>query len=139
MEDQIKTALADGAKSVKEIAAALGKGETTVRKTLTALAESGALVKEGSKYAIAPTEPAGEGSTRGRGRPKDPFVQARDDRALALIAESGETGLTVAQLAEKLEVEKPTIAYLSVWRLRKAGLIAKVLNGSRQPAYAKAG
>ena len=138
MEDQIKQALADGPKSVAEVAKATGKSESTVRKNLKALEEAGAVTKTGSKYGIADVPAPTEGESRGRGRPKDPFVQARDNRVLEAITASGETGLTTASLAEQLDITKNE-AYISVWRLKHDGKVAKVLNGTRQPAYAASG
>lgn len=138
MEDQIKTALTNGSKTTAELVAATGKSETTVRKAVKALVEAGAVVKEGKAFAIALTSEITEnGAKRGRGRPKDPFVAVRDERVLEEVKAAGAEGVTVAVVAEKLEL-KASIVYLSVWRLRKSAKVKKVLNGTRQPSWAAA-
>lgn len=72
----------------------------------------------------------------GRGRPRDPGVEERDEKVLSLIGSTPE-GLTVAELAAQLDV-KPGIAYLSIWRLRKQGKVVKTPSGTRAPRWAKA-
>lgn len=136
MED-IKAQLTGGGKTVAQLVEATGKSESSVRKTLKSLVEAGAVTKTGTEYSIAATPDTVEGEKRGRGRPKDPFVTARDEQVFDLVKAAGKEGLTVAAIAEKIEV-KDTVAYLSVWRLRQAKRVEKVLNGTRQPAWAVA-
>ena len=135
MEDQIRAALVSGPKTVKELVEITGKSESTVRKAVKALEASGAVTKDGTSYAVAEITKGDE--NRGRGRPKDPFVQARDERVLEVVKNSGEAGVTTASIAEKLDITT-NAAYISVWRLKKDGKVTKVLNGTRQPAYAAA-
>lgn len=135
--EQIKAELEKGAKTVAQLVEATGKSESTIRKTLKTLVEAGAITKTGTEYAIAPTPDTVEGEKRGRGRPKDPFVQARDEEVFDILKKAGDEGKTVAEIAEVLEV-KNTVAYLSVWRLRKDERVKKVLNGTRQPSWAVA-
>jgi hypothetical protein len=61
--------------------------------------------------------------TRGRGRPRPPEVIARDDQVLALITEPR----TKSELAKLTGIE-PRFVYSSLWRLRHAGLIRRVVN-----------
>lgn len=138
MEAQIKDALKEGPKTTAELVTITGKSESTVRKATKALVESGALTKNGTKFEITPTSSVtDDGAKRGRGRPKDPFVAARDERVFAELKAAGKGGATVATVAEALDV-KASVVYISVWRLRQDKRVTKVLNGTRQPAWAAA-
>jgi predicted transcriptional regulator len=137
MEENIKAALVNGPKTVAELVKITGKSETTVRKTVKSLEAAGAVVKDGKAYAAASTPELSAGEKRGRGRPKDAFVQARDERVLGAIKAAGPTGITTVSIASALDITEKA-AYISVWRLKKAGRVVKVLNGTRQPAYAEA-
>jgi DNA (cytosine-5)-methyltransferase 1 len=72
------------------------------------------------------TEPAETASTtQGRGRPRPEETKARDAKALEIVSAAGTAGVTKEALAAALGVEKPGIAYLSLYRLRKDGLVVK--------------
>lgn len=72
----------------------------------------------------------GEASGR-RGRPRDPGVIERDERVLGAL--STEEAKTKAQLAEELSLA-PSVVYLSLWRLHKAGLVQREQRTWRQTA-----
>ena len=64
-----------------------------------------------------------------RGRPRPESTITRDADVLKTLGDFGDAGATRNQLAEKLGV-KPSEAYLALWRLNKAGSVAKTrVNG----------
>jgi predicted transcriptional regulator len=145
--------------SVKDLVACTEKSDSTVRKAVLGLLTDGFItvvpgetptryvaVRKSdeppeevknmattkTKKSAAPSASASEPKPKnGVGRPKDPEVQRRDERVLELIKKDG---ASVAQIAEKLGVSTG-IAYLSVWRLRKAGVVQKQVTGSRTPIW----
>lgn len=88
---------------------------------------AGATKKATPKKKAAPAKAAA-------GRPRSADAAARDEKTLAAVKASGKTGITVDDVAKKLGVERG-LAYVSVWRLAKAGTIVKTNNGTRTPAY----
>jgi predicted transcriptional regulator len=79
------------------------------------------------------TEPS---AARGRPRPQETI--ARDEKVLELIAAEGE--LSRAAIAEKLGIT-PNLAYMSIFRLKRAGLIERTSvegeGGARQNVWRK--
>jgi predicted Rossmann fold nucleotide-binding protein DprA/Smf involved in DNA uptake len=68
-----------------------------------------------------------------RGRPRDPGVIERDERVLGALS-PGEAK-TKAQLAGELSLA-PSVVYLSLWRLHRAGLVEREQRTWRQTAPA---
>lgn len=66
-----------------------------------------------------------------RGRPRDPGVIERDERVLGALSAS--EAKTKAQVATELGLE-PSVVYLSLWRLHKAGLVSREQRTWRQTA-----
>lgn len=66
-----------------------------------------------------------------RGRPRDPGVIERDERVLGAL--STEEAKTKSQLAEELSLT-PSVVYLSLWRLHKAGRVSREQRAWRQTA-----
>lgn len=152
-----RTAAGSG-QSVKNLVMLTEKSETTVRKAVKELEAEGFIEvafvshrvpfyraadknapeppKGGDNMATKTKAKAATPERRGPGRPKDPEVQARDEKALKLIVAKPD-GLSVGDLAEKLGVSK-SLAYISVWRLRTAGTIVKAASGTRTPTWRKA-
>lgn len=95
--------------------------------------ESGVEVADGTVLDDQPIEAEGNvdaGSGR-RGRPRDPGVIERDERVLSALSAS--EAKTKAQVATELGLE-PNVVYLSLWRLRKAGLVTREQRTWRQTA-----
>jgi site-specific DNA-cytosine methylase len=65
--------------------------------------------------------------TPGRGRPRPANTIERDDKVLAILNETIDTGLTRGEIAEKLGVTGSE-AYLSLYRLSRGGKIVKAGN-----------
>lgn len=57
-----------------------------------------------------------------RGRPRDPQAETRDEQVREALAEGPQSR---EQLATKLGLEG-NLVYLSLWRLRKSGIVEKV-------------
>lgn len=72
--------------------------------------------------------------TRRRGRPRPQETLERDDRALASLREGAKT---TEELAAALGVEK-SIAYLSVYRLKRDGRIVPATEGRNKWTVAAA-
>jgi predicted Rossmann fold nucleotide-binding protein DprA/Smf involved in DNA uptake len=70
-------------------------------------------------------------ATGRRGRPRDPGVIERDERVLGALSVA--EAKTKSQLAGELGLE-PSVVYLSLWRLHKAGLIEREQRAWRQTA-----
>lgn len=95
------------------------------------------------EYAVEVTDPTvlsaqsteGDASTEAassrRGRPRDPGVMERDERVLGAL--SAVEAKTKTQLATELGLE-PSVVYLSLWRLNKAGLVTREQRAWRQTA-----
>lgn len=66
-----------------------------------------------------------------RGRPRDPGVMERDERVLGALSTT--EAKTKSQLAGELGLE-PSVVYLSLWRLHKAGLVQREQRAWRQTA-----
>lgn len=66
-----------------------------------------------------------------RGRPRDPGVIERDERVLGAL--STNEAKTKSQLADELSLA-PSVVYLSLWRLHKAGLVQREQRAWRQTA-----
>jgi predicted Rossmann fold nucleotide-binding protein DprA/Smf involved in DNA uptake len=79
------------------------------------------------------TDAGAEAASGRRGRPRDPGVIERDERVLGAL--STEEAKTKAQLAGELSLE-PSVVYLSLWRLHKAGLVQREQRAWRQTAPA---
>lgn len=69
------------------------------------------------------TEATGAETSGRRGRPRPLDTLERDERVLELLRTAGP--LTTAEIAEKLQLEGKSIAYLSVYRLSRSGKVAK--------------
>jgi predicted transcriptional regulator len=131
------TAKGEGA-HVRDIATVSGLSETTVRKQLKEL-ETGGFARrvpnattqwEAVSKHEDDAEPKSNGA-QGRGRPRTPEAEARDGAVLALIKKGvGDTG----EIAKSIGTTRG-LAYLSVWRLVKAGLVKKEATGTRSPNY----
>lgn len=95
------------------------------------------------EYGVEVTDPTvlGEQSTDGdasadaasgrRGRPRDPGVIERDERVLGAL--SSTEAKTKSQIAGELGLE-PSVVYLSLWRLHKAGRVEREQRAWRQTA-----
>ena len=90
--------------------------------------------------AVGSTEPkstdgdaSAEASSGRRGRPRDPGVIERDERVLGAL--SANEAKTKSQLAGELDLA-PSVVYLSLWRLHKAGLVQREQRAWRQTAPA---
>lgn len=59
---------------------------------------------------------------RRRGRPRSPETIERDTQVLAALREHGPQ--TREQLVERFDV-KPSLVYLALWRLRRAGQVER--------------
>lgn len=71
-----------------------------------------------------PTE-AGATTTERRGRPRPQATVERDERVYQLLRAEGR--LTREQIAEKLSIT-PSIAYMSLFRLKRDGYAQRVAN-----------
>lgn len=84
--------------------------------------------------AVAPTEGADastNGTTVRRGRPRPAATIERDKQVLQYISADGKTREEiVAALAAASTPLEPNQVYLSLYRLRKDGLVARVRDGS---------
>lgn len=67
--------------------------------------------------------------TKRKGRPRPEATIARDEQVLSLVAGAGANGMTRSQIADDLQVDGNT-AYLSLFRLRQAGKVSRVRNGT---------
>ena len=76
---------------------------------------------------------AAEAASGRRGRPRDPGVMERDERVLGALSTT--EAKTKAQLAGELGLE-PSVVYLSLWRLNRAGLVTREQRAWRQTASA---
>lgn len=94
------------------------------------------------EYSDAPADPQpvqgdvsadADAASGRRGRPRDPGVIERDERVLGAL--STEEAKTKAQLAGELGLE-PSVVYLSLWRLNRAGLVTREQRAWRQTAPA---
>lgn len=140
--------------TVRDLVDKIEKSETSVRKAVKELEDGGFVRKNGAdgrhwRYvavrknegeevntmAAETTNTKAETTSAGRGRPKDPAVQDRDAKVMALVEKSAE-GVTVEEVAAALKIER-NAAYLSIWRLRKAGQVNKTQTGSRTPRWRK--
>lgn len=74
----------------------------------------------------ADVEPA-----RRRGRPRSPETVDRDERVLAILR-TGDA--TREQLVEELKL-KPSLVYLALWRLRRAGLVERTSDASTRHVW----
>lgn len=127
------------------IARGTSRGETSVRRAVTALIIQGMVVrdKEGrimtarkaaATKKAAKTEAPAPASTRKGQRPD---TEERDAKVLAVVTKS-KTGLTCEAIAEQLGVEK-SIAYLSLHRLKTRGAVSiQRVESSRTPVYTAA-
>jgi hypothetical protein len=68
-----------------------------------------------------------------RGTPSH-IAQARDKQVHNLLKTAGTAGMPTAEIADMLGV-KPTLAYISICRLRGRGAAEKVSTGTRQPHW----
>lgn len=95
--------------------------------------EQGVEVTDGTVLGDPTTDVNGdaEATSGRRGRPRDPGVIERDERVLGAL--STEEAKTKAQLAEELSLT-PSVVYLSLWRLHKAGLVRREQRAWRQTA-----
>jgi hypothetical protein len=93
--------------------------------------EQGVEVTDGTVLGDQPvaTDDNGEAASGRRGRPRDPGVIERDERVLGAL--STEEAKTKSQLAEELSLA-PSVVYLSLWRLHKAGLVQREQRAWRQ-------
>jgi hypothetical protein len=91
--------------------------------------EQGVEVTDGTVLGDQAVEADGNGGRRGR--PRDPSVIERDERVLGAL--STEEAKTKSQLAEELSLA-PSVVYLSLWRLHRAGLVQREQRAWRQAA-----
>lgn len=143
--------------SVGELVELTSLSETTVRKAIKELKTGGFIdvgafnghpTTRGSARWIALSKHEEQGEevnvadtkeeTRPRGRPRSPEAQARDDEALKVITKAKDAGATREDVADALSIT-PQLAYLSIWRLAKAGKVAKFRDSTRTPRYRAAG
>lgn len=125
------------------------KSETTIRKAVNELERDGFIRKDGAdgrswRYVAVRKNEDGEEvkdmaekteKKSGAGRPRSTDVIDRDAKALEFIGTQAD-GATVEEVAKALGVERNS-AYLSVWRLKKTGQVAKNTGGSRSPRWTK--
>lgn len=130
MQEKITAHLKEhGPSTVKELKLALGGSDSTIRKHLKALADSGAVSADDGKYALANGKATGKAKGPSRSHEQ---AEARDDAVLAIIKKAQSTTAEVAKQAGISE----SLAYVSIWRLQKLGKVRKV--GGRPAAYAAA-
>ena len=70
------------------------------------------------------TSPPPPAASRRRGRPRSPETIERDDRVLKLLTADGPA--TREMLVERMNGVKPSLVYLALWRLRRAGHVERV-------------
>lgn len=73
-------------------------------------------------FSDAPNEVPPPAAPRRRGRPRSPETIQRDADVLAVLRERGPQ--TREQLVERFDV-KPSLVYLALWRLRRAGQVER--------------
>lgn len=64
---------------------------------------------------------------RRRGRPRSPETVERDDRVMAALTGGGPQ--TKEQLVEQIQL-KPSLVYLALWRLKRAGRVERTSDGT---------
>lgn len=137
VEDVTYTTEAPGA-SVDYLAQVTGLSATTVRKTIKELEDGGFVQRNGANgrawvfRAVTKNQeesmPKSEPTADGRGQRAQ--AQERDALVLSLLP------ATVDEVAAKLKVKR-SVAYVSIWRLHRAGKVAKTATGTRTPVWDK--
>lgn len=117
-----------GGATAVEVAAAAAIHETTARRLLAALEATGVVCRErrGNSTTWYGCDPqtTNQGSPVGFGQGSKEVAQRRDDQVLE-AARSFDSGVTVGDLAEKLDLST-SLTYLSLHRLRKRGDVKKI-------------
>lgn len=111
-KDQVLEAVKSGANTVKSVAEAIGKSETTARKALAELVEDGTVAKSEEGEFTARSR-ANHGYMRNTKDRKD--ADERDGQVMAFFAENGSG--TKSEVAEFIGIT-PRAAYHALWRLR---------------------
>lgn len=73
-------------------------------------------------FSDAPSQVPPAAAPRRRGRPRSPETIERDAQVLTVLREQGPQ--TRDQLVERFQV-KPSLVYLALWRLRRAGQVER--------------
>jgi predicted transcriptional regulator len=110
-------------------------GETTVRKMLKELVDGGEAIRlESGLFHLPPqaAEKPAEPKVRQPGQ-KDKETQQRDDEVLLVLQRNGQ--MSREEIAEKLNTTS-SLAYLSLYRLRRDGLVKQIHIGTRTPDWA---
>lgn len=104
-----------GGIEAQDVVDKLGAAKATVTRFLKVL-EADGLIRRDAEKRIYPV------LRRGR---RLVATEERDERVFELVEDSGENGISVQEVADKLEVEGG-LAYQSVYRLRELGRIYRV-------------
>lgn len=157
LQAEILDALAVGAKTVASLQEIVHYSETTVRKALARLIESGDVVKDGKAFALATkpepvavpaTKPARSKASaeapifnttivpvkKGCKGAVQPHAVSRDDEVANYLADLAREETPVFpscdEIAEAMGIE-PSLVYISLWRLNKTGRAYRVRTGDR--------
>lgn len=139
-EDKILEALRAGDVTVKQVVTRTELGETTVRTKLNELADAGVVTRdEDGRWLVAAqtAEPEPEpepekAKTGGDLARRHAEAVARDTQVLDVIKQSN--GITRDQIAQQLNITSK-LAYMSLWRLNKQGVVQKNGTGTRVPSW----
>jgi len=128
-----------GDSKVTAVQRGVGMSETTARKWLTTLVSEGAAIKVGQHYQVLHDDTTGDApkprKQRVVGTRRDPEVIDRDERVYSLLSTIDDDGhMTRNDVAGKLNLSA-SHAYLSLWRLCRAGCIEQVSVGTREPGW----
>lgn len=129
---------ARGPLEVSELARATDKSETTVRDALKKLVGAGTVNRQNgdgpARFSLPEKKTPRPVRTPYRGTPGNHSAAAqRDEDVLAVIQRIGP--VSRSELAIELELD-PALVYYSLWRLIRAGSVAKLRDGTRTPKYA---